>query len=234
MAEITAQDAFGRAMEKCIRKYAIKKILEIGAFDGDGSTQVLARALTAKNGEKILVSLEEQAERFQNLVANTTSYHFAQAVQMSSIGRSSFTARNFDKDVWNSSFNGLCYPKKQVEEWHAEDSARISHIANGFLECSDESWDAVLIDGGEFFGWDEFRLLRSRSRCFFLDDAFHAFKTFRVRVELSRDPDWRLVWADANVRNGAAIYVHRSLPRESRLFSALRFFDKICGRDAGW
>jgi len=74
MAEITQQDDFGVAMGKCINRYAIRKILEIGAFDGDESTQVLAKALAEKKGEKSLVSLEEKSERFKNLVANTRVY----------------------------------------------------------------------------------------------------------------------------------------------------------------
>ena len=231
MAEITTSDSFGIAMGKCIKRYAIRKILEIGAFDGDGSTQVLAQALAAKKGEKILVSLEEKPERFKNLVANTRTYPFVRAVQASSLGWNSFTLRDFEKDVWSSSFNGLRYPKEQVAGWHAEDTARISQVAHGFLEESNESWDAVLIDGGEFFGWDEFRLLRSRSRCFFLDDAFHAFKAFRVRVELSQDPDWRIVWADSRIRNGAAIFVHRTLPREGGLLSMFSFIHEMLERN---
>jgi len=67
MAEITQQDDFGVAMGKCINRYAIRKILEIGAFDGDESTQVLAKALAEKKGEKSLVSLEEKSERFKKL-----------------------------------------------------------------------------------------------------------------------------------------------------------------------
>jgi len=231
MAEITLQDDFGVAMKNCIQGYAIQKILEIGAFDGDGSTQVLAQALAAKKGEKVLVSLEEKPERFKNLVANTRDYPFVRAVQASSLGWNSFSARDFEKDVWSSPFHGLRYSKEQVAGWHAEDMVRIQQLSRGFLEDSTEEWDAVLIDGSEFIGWDEFRLLRSRSRCFFLDDAFHAFKTFRVRVELSQDPDWRLVWADPHLRNGAAIYVHRTLPQESRFFSGRVFLNRTTGQE---
>ena len=158
---------------------------------------------------------------------NITRYTSVRPMQASSLGCDSFTLRDFEKDVWSSSFNGLRYPKEQVAGWHAEDTSRISQVAHGFLEESNESWDAVLIDGGEFFGWDEFRMLRSRSRCFFLDDAFHAFKTFRVRVELSQDPDWRLVWADPHLRNGAAIYVHRTLPQEGGFLSMFSFLHEI-------
>ena len=232
MAEITISDAFGVAMKKCIERYAILKILEIGAFDGDGSTQVLASTLASKSGEKILVSLEAKPERFKNLVANTRGYTFVHPVQAFSLGWDSVSARDFEKDVWGSCFNGLHYPKEQVAEWHAEDMTHIKQFPRGYLEDSTEEWDAVLIDGGEFFGWDEFRLLRSRSRCFFLDDAFHAFKSYRVRVELSHDPDWRLEWADSRLRNGAAIYVHRTLPREDEPFSVVGFLRKMLERNS--
>jgi len=233
MAEITGVDPFGVAIRRCVQSYPIRKVLEIGAFDGDGSTQVLARALAGKSDkdqQPTLVSLEEKPDRFQNLVTNTAQYSFVRPVQASSLGWESFTARDFEKDVWTSPFNGLRYPKTQVASWHAEDTAKIQKIAKGFLEKSTEAWDAVLIDGGEFFGWDEFRLLRHKARCFFLDDAFHAFKTFRVRVELSQDPDWRLVWADSHLRNGAAIYVHRTLPKEGRFFSGRGFLHRMFGQ----
>ena len=162
---------------------------------------------------------------------NAAGYPFVRPVQASSLGWHSFSARDFEKDVWGSSFNGLRYPKEQVAGWHAEDMARIQQLSRGFLEDSTEQWDAVLIDGGEFFGWDEFRLLRSRSRCFFLDDAFHPFKTSRARVELSQDPDWRIVWADSRIRNGAAIFVHRTLPREGGLLSMFSFIHEMLERN---
>jgi hypothetical protein len=152
-------------------------------------------------------------------------------VQASSLGWHSFSARDFEKDVWGSSFNGLCYPKEQVAGWHAEDMARIQQLVRGFLKDSTEQRDAVLIKGGEFFGWDEFRLLRSRSCCFFIDDASHPFKTSRARVELSQDPDWRLVWSDSRIRNGAAIFVHRTLPREGGLLSMFSFLHEMLERN---
>lgn len=217
MAEITAADPFGVAIRRCVQSYPIRKILEIGAFDGDGSTQVLARALAGKSDrdqQPALVSLEEKPDRFQNLVANTAQYPFVRPVLTSSLGWESFTARDFEKDVWASPFNGLRYPKTQVASWHAEDLAKIQKISRGFLEESTENWDAVLIDGGEFFGWDEFRLLRHKARCFFLDDAFFAFKNSRARAELSKDPSWKLFWSDPKARNGAAIFIRRDFRRE--------------------
>jgi hypothetical protein len=229
MAEITALDPFGAAIHRCVQSYPIRKVLEIGAFDGDGSTQVLAKALAGKsegNKQLTLVSLEENPDRFQNLVTNTAQYPFVRPVQKSSMGWESFTARDFEKDVWTSPFNGLRYPKTQVASWHAEDLAKIQKISKGFLEESTEIWDAVLIDGGEFFGWDEFRLLRHKARCFFLDDAFFAFKTSRARAELSKDTSWKLFWSNPKVRNGAAIFIRRDF---HQMRSEWGGFSRFCG-----
>jgi hypothetical protein len=63
---------------------------------------------------------------------NTASYLFVRPVQVSSLGWHSFSARDFEKDVWGSSFNGLRYPKEQAAGWHAEDMARIQQLSRVF------------------------------------------------------------------------------------------------------
>jgi len=224
MPEITTKDRFGVAMRQTIITYKIYSILEIGAFDGDGSTVVLANALARKKAAVSLVSLEYTAERFKNLIANSALYPFVAPIQASSIGKNSFTAWDFEADVWDRPYNGLKYPKEQVREWHRQDVALMKGIESGYLDSvpAPGPWDAVLIDGGEFAGYDEFRLVRDRTKCLFLDDAFSAYKTNRVRQELMTSLDWQLVWEGPRVRNGGAIFVHKDLEKES-LWSRLKF-----------
>jgi hypothetical protein len=139
------------------------------------------------------------------------------SINQSSVGSSSFTAWDFETNVWNTPYHGLKekYLKEQVRSWHQTDVDLMKRIPLGFLDSSTDSWDAVLIDGGEFCGYDEFRLVKDRTQCIMLDDAYKAFKTFRARVELASDPDWTLEWFDPNIRNGAAIFVRKSLQKES-------------------
>ncbi len=44
MPEVTLKDSFGKAIFSTIRKFQFRSCLELGSFDGDGSTQVLIRA----------------------------------------------------------------------------------------------------------------------------------------------------------------------------------------------
>jgi hypothetical protein len=224
MPEVTSSDPFGAAIARTIARYRIYSVLEIGAFDGDGSTLVLAGALSRKNAPVSLTSLEYNPERFVNLQRNSARYGFVHPVRASSIGRRSFSAWDFERDVWNTPFNGLRYPKEQVQKWHAEDVVLINGIERGYLEACEDRWDAVLIDGGEFTGYDEFRLVKDRTSCLMLDDSFAAFKTNRVRVDLLTLPGWKLIWFDPAVRNGAAIFVRESLESEPLLTRALQHF----------
>jgi len=228
MPEVTIKDTFGRAIYKTISKYNINTVLEIGAFNGDGSTQVIARALKRKHTRVSLTSLEYDNERFRELVRNTCNYGFVKTINQSSIGKDSYTQWDFDKDVWESPFNGLkgTFSKEKVKKWHDNDITNIRQVQSGFLENTKESWDAVLIDGGEFSGYDEYRLVVERTNCIMLDDAFHAYKTFRARVELLKNPNWKLEWQDSKVRNGAAIFVRINLKKELLLKRISRYIYK--------
>lgn len=217
MAEISIKDPFGAAIARTIITYRIYSVLEIGAFDGDGSTMVISQTLAAKRGRHVsLTSLEYNDHRFDNLVRKAAPFGFVTPVKMSSINRNSFTAWRFEEDVWNTEYNGLRYPKEQVRSWHSADCAFLRTISCGYLDCEADAgpWDAVLVDGGEFVGYDEFRLVRNRTKCLFLDDAYAAFKNNRACKELSSDKDWRIAWSSATVRNGAAIFVRRNLSKE--------------------
>ena len=221
MAEITDKSPFGNAIRRTILRYDIKHVLEIGAFDGDGSTLVIAQALSLKSGSVSLASLESNPNRFDNLCKNAKPYAFVHPFCVSSIGRNAFTAWDFEADVWNSPFNGIKHAKEAVRQWHTHDADMIRGVESGFLEQETRGWDAALIDGGEFSGYDEFRLLKERTRCFFLDDSYSAFKTNRVRHELGDDVNWRMIWADQQSRNGAAIFVHKSLDKTPPLESLM-------------
>jgi len=210
MPEVTLNDSFGKAIDRTIRDYRFQSCLELGSFDGDGSTQVIIEALSGTRNPR-LVCVEADPERFENLVANTAGFPWVETVCASTISRSSFTLTDFDRDVWNSPHNHLEFPYEQVKGWWDEGLEFLEKAGSGFLDSSAEAFDVVLIDGGEFCGYDEFRLVRDRCKCLLLDDVFKAYKNARVHAELLEDPQWRLVWEDREVRHGASIFVRTEL-----------------------
>jgi predicted O-methyltransferase YrrM len=205
-AEITSADSFGQAITATIRAYAFESVLEVGSFDGLGSTQVFLEALRHAS-DPTLVCLEADPARYRQLLVNTAQQPWVRCVCQSSISLASLTPQNFDQDVWESPYNALRYPRELVHGWWVAGQTFLEGVHAGYLESLNETFDVALIDGDEFCGYDDYRLVKDRVRCLMLDDAFHAFKCRRAHCELADDPAWSLVWADANVRNGAAIWV---------------------------
>lgn len=206
-AEITAADPFGQAIITVIRMAGYESVLEIGSYDGLGSTQVFIEALRHAQNPR-MVCLETSHDRHQALAANVAAFPWITALRQPSISPKSLTPRKFN-DVWESPFNHLRYPKEMVREWWDETMRYYGEGAPGFLETSSDTFDVVLIDGDEFSGFDDYRLVKDRVRCIMLDDVHHAYKCARAHFELVESGEWTLVWENPNVRNGAAILVRR-------------------------
>lgn len=237
MAEITFGSKFGRDLFLTVRLLRLQSVLEIGSFDGDGSTQVFIRALQPFARKK-LVCLELRDDRFGNLQHNTASHDWVEPMHASTVSWEAFTNRDFDRDVWPHYQSGDLELHDRVKGWW-EDDVRIIRQSTqpGYLESNTDYFDGVFIDGGEFSGYDEFRLLRGRTHCFMLDDAFKVFKTRKVYQELAADPAWRLIRQNKNDRNGTAIFCRAdklpaALSRLSRSLSGYLSFQVALWRDA--
>lgn len=207
-AEITLQDEFGQTIARTIRAWDFKSVLEIGSFDGEGSTQVFLSALQDVPDRR-LVCIEADPIRYALLAERVAGLPGVRCVYGSSITLDSLSLVDFGTDVWQSPYNYLRYPRDVVEGWWRNSVAYLAAVKHGFLESSSETFDVALIDGDEFTGYDEFRLVKDRVNCLMLDDVFHAFKCHRVHEELRHDPEWRCIWASVFVRNGASIWVRK-------------------------
>lgn len=205
MAEITLNDAFGRAIVDTIVRYRLCRNLEIGAWDGLGSTQCFISGMRDLVGTH-LYCIEFDKERYAQLCQTCKNHSFITCVNASSIGKNSIIPRTFD-GVWLSPFNRLRprYNRDTVQDWYMRDMAALNDIPNGFLNTCEESFDAVLIDGSEFLGYSEFCLLKNRTRCFFLDDVHNAYKCNQVYHELK--DNWQKIYDFPDLRNGASIFM---------------------------
>jgi hypothetical protein len=210
MGEINLNDEFGAAILDTIKKYKINKILEIGSWDGTGSTKCFIEALRSIEGAS-LTCLEVREERFNQLIKNTEPYAFVDCYNKSTISQKTFLNKNFD-EIWNSKYNKIRNTSRNIaESWYNEDMNLLSKTSVGFLEENNDSYDGVLIDGGEFYGYSEYNLLKNRCKAFFLDDCVYGFKNRQVGEELEASPDWELIAGSKAVRNGFAIFIKKDL-----------------------
>lgn len=217
MPEIETTDEFGINITEAIKTHGLCINLEIGSHDGTGSTQCIINGIEfLRESGKWNVSLqcvEQNPFRYIELCKNVVHLSYVHTYNMSSIDRASFVPRNFD-EIWESKFNNhknnTQYPRDMVESWYNEDVLKFNDI--GFLNNQFyiyPEYDSVLIDGGEFAGYSEFKLLKDKTRCFFLDDVHKAYKCAQIYDELLHDDQWKLIAENPDVRNGYAIFIRK-------------------------
>lgn len=201
MPEITLHDEFGQAIVATVHACRVQSVIEIGSWDGLGSTTVLMHALQSQPGPR-LTCVEPNPVRHAALQGVVAEKPWVTTACCRSVARETMTHREF-AEVWRSPYNRLRYDEDTVRQWWNE-----QRTGPGYLETlTDERWDAALIDGCEFCGIDDFRLLKDRVRVLMLDDVFHAFKCAEAHEQLRRDPKWSCIWSSAFCRNGASIWV---------------------------
>jgi hypothetical protein len=204
MGEINIFDEFGQAIIQTVKKYNLQVILEIGSWDGTGSTKCFIEALKTLKTPK-LYCIEIQKDRFENLVKNVKQYPWIECFNTSTISKATFLYKTFN-EIWNSPYNKIQDNKEIVEQWYDNDMGLLETFQEGYLDNDKKRYDGVLIDGGEFFGYSEYQLLKNRTNVLFLDDYYQAFKTNQIARELIEDTDWEIIAGNRFFRNGYAIF----------------------------
>lgn len=206
--EINLNEEFGRCIYDTVLKYNLRKNIEIGSWDGAGSTKCFVDAMTLLDGPKRLVCIEIEKSKIDLLIDRYKNLDFVEPVNCSSIGYIDMlcTDCSFFSDP---PFNKLLttYSPDTVMSWFDRDIELLKHYPDGALNnLMEQSWDSVLIDGGEFTGYSEFRLVKDKVNVIFLDDTHKAFKCAQAYTELILDPEWELISENPNIRNGYAIF----------------------------
>ena len=213
MGEITLNDAFGKAIASVIKRFNFRYNLEIGSWDGTGSTQCFIDGMLPLEYPKKLYCLEICVARCKILTDTVKKHDFINIINMSSITAADWLVKDFDTDIWNSPYNKIetRFSKEEVLSWYQGNGKVLAGQTKGFLKECHEKFDAVLIDGGAFTGYSEFMLLKDRTRCFFLDDVHRAFKCNQIYQELLATKSWSLLYDFPDIRNGACVFVKSPL-----------------------
>lgn len=203
--EINLNEEFGYQIYQTIIKYNLKNNLEIGSWDGEGSTKCFVEAMKHLSGDKSLYCIEIVEEKIKKLEQLYFNVNFVHPIFNSSVNYDEMLDRDF-QEIWNSEYNKI--PKlpnqeKLVKSWFDRDIETLKGIKNSAIKnLADKNWDSVLIDGGEFTGYSEFVLLKDKTKLFFLDDVHSAFKCNRVYEILKKDPSWEMLKENPKIRNG--------------------------------
>jgi hypothetical protein len=195
-------DDFSTEITKCCSNVKNKYFLEIGTWNGLGSTKYFIDELTKRNDDYIFYSLECNSDKAQD-AKELYKYTDSNKIKI------------LNEVIWNkepSNFYEIfpeCLSNELYKKWNEVDLINMKKC-NIFLERVNlpDIFDVILLDGGEFTTYHEFQLLKDRCKYLLLDDI-NVAKCMKIVEEIKNDPNkWKIIIENRNIRNGFMVCVN--------------------------
>lgn len=188
-------DEFSQDIEKYASDLSNKTFLEIGTWNGLGSTMCFSNGFKKRNDDYIFYSLEcnkDKSSDAAKLYEHNKKIHILNEV------------------IWNEEPEDFykifpqCLTDETYKKWNDVDIANMKRCKL-FLERTNlpDIFDVILLDGGEFTTYYEFQLLKNRCKILMLDDI-NVDKCKLIVQELMSDPSWKII-KKVDIRNGYLI-----------------------------
>lgn len=190
--QIQLTQSFGQWISKYASDTRFSRYLEIGTWNGRGSTCCFYDGFSKRSDTPILQSyeiFEQRANEAKSIWRNVPSIHILHGRML----------ENHECPVYEVVKS--IHPNINVD-WHTED-------VRNFWSCSyvpPNEPEVVLLDGAEYLTYFEFEKFRHMEsiRVFMLDDTGTSKNPHAYKV-LSESPEWNLV-ASGSDRNGWAVF----------------------------
>ena len=185
----------GQMIENIINEFNLTKILEIGPWNGLGSTTTVIDILEDLNQDYSFISIESDKIFFKQAKKNLKK-KLNRNIQLK-LGR----IIEIDElpNIENINFRdvGLIPENK---EWFIQDLRRYKKVKNIYNQLP-SNFDLVILDGGEFSTYPEFLKLYKNTKFIALDDT-ETYKQYDVLNFIKNNKDFKLI----SQISGFAIY----------------------------
>jgi len=178
--QIKLESPPGKLIYDFINNENIKNVLEIGTWNGLGSTIVIYESLEKNNEPYTFTSIETDKIAYQHALKNLKDKKGIKLV----LGRIIDIEDLPNPDLIDFKKHNL---NPENIEWFYQDLRRYKKTKNIFNELN-EFYDFILFDGGEFSTFIEFKKLYKRTKFFALDDI-DTYKQYEVLNYIKNDPD---------------------------------------------
>lgn len=190
-------DEFSRRIREFSKNQKNKSFLEIGTWNGLGSTRQFVFELENRTDDYIFYSLEcnkEKSDYAKSLYFKNKKLHILNEVIFND------EPNNF-YDIFPQ-----CKENEIYKRWNEIDMVNMKHCAL-FLNRPELPiiFDVILLDGGEFTTYFEFQILKHRCKYLMLDDI-NVSKCELIVKEIESNPDkWNIIEKNTVTRNGFMI-----------------------------
>ena len=196
VGQINRGSRLGEIIYDMCKQDDVKTIVEIGTWNGMGSTKCIYDAIIESGKTDYLVYSLECSEEYYNLAVSSLppldNFNLL-------LGRVIDADEVVDIDSCEDRFFTE-YGKDIQKRWLAEDVSNYNKVEN-VIGILPEKIDLLILDGGEFSSFAEFNRLKDRTKYFILDDI-NPIKNFKVSNIMREDDSYEILFDVPNDRNG--------------------------------
>ena len=198
----TGQIKYTSPMGQVIDAYAqdtrFKNYLEIGTWNGGGSTYCFAKGFETRVAPFFFITLEIDEAKYNEANEKYKDVPYIQIEHGSII-----------TEEMISNLDSLLEPFESVNmEWLKEDVRNV--LTSKYVDLNGFIPEVVLLDGSEYLTYFEFKKLYESTKVFILDDI-NTEKCKKIVEELDSSNDWITKHKVTSERNGWAVYEKTSI-----------------------
>jgi len=194
MGQITIHTEFGKEITNICKNSKYNKFLEIGTWNGHGSTRCFYEGLKSRDNFEFY-SLEINKEKFSYASKLYKLSNFF--ILHGSILGDNMPSKEDIINLFNN--ESIIFEYLDVDLENLKSAPNLSELLN-------KNIDVVLLDGSDFFTYFEYKKIVNKVKVIMLDDV-NCIKNKIIRTELLNNKLYYLYKENLSERNGYSIFI---------------------------
>lgn len=204
MGQINIDTKFGKYLYDLAANDQYKVFVEVGTWNGQGSTRCLISGIVGFNPNAKLYSLEANANMFNQAKSFWSNcprqLHLIHGV----LHKKQLMLDEIEK---HPMYYKLLENGDKYKTWLLNDIQDMQQI--NIFNIEEDNVDVIVLDGGEFSTHGDWEVLQKKNpKIVCLDDS-NVLKTYDIRNELLHSKDWEVVVDEQADRNGWCVFKRR-------------------------
>ena len=199
--QIQMDSLLGREIFNISNRQDVRNIIEVGTWNGQGSTVCVMNAIINKTNS-ILYSIEANKEMYERAVSFWNKYDTSNKLNLiNGTLHNKIVSRDYIMKWFNT--NHVPY---ENEHYIPEKKCLESNVVNTDIF---KDMDVIILDGGEYTTKEDFNILTKFKPSFIVMDDSNVFKCKDCRQILLNLSEYILYSEDLNDRNGWSIFIRK-------------------------
>lgn len=198
--QINMSSPFGQLIYELCQNAQIRNVVEVGTWNGQGSTVCIMNGLSRKNSQ--LYSIESNPVRYREALDFWSRYDTGEKLHL-------IHGKLHRNPVPHYATLGLAEGDELFIHHYLPETRMIEDVTIPVVPLDDSirDVDCILLDGGEYTTDGDFvALMKFDPKVIILDDTA-IYKCRRIRAALLEDSRYVALYDNLSDRNGAAIFV---------------------------